>query len=96
VPLIALAGVRDGPGRNENHPGPRGGNAKSRNQRGMSTGSIGSDGDLSHLDFGSPPPRGASGLDAKFRRTRAAIADLPRDRCQQVSLLVKTLHVQRG
>jgi hypothetical protein len=48
-----------------------GGNAKSRNQRSMSTGSIGSDGDLSHLDFGSPPPRGASGLDAKFRRTRS-------------------------
>jgi hypothetical protein len=36
VPLVALAGVRGGPGRNENHPGPR----------------------------------GASGLDAKFRRTR--------------------------
>jgi hypothetical protein len=31
LPLVALAGVRGGPGRNENHPGPRGGNAKSRN-----------------------------------------------------------------
>jgi hypothetical protein len=71
VRLVALAGVRGGPGRNENHLSPRGGNATSRNQRGMSTGSIGSNGDLSHLDFGSPPPRGASGLDAKFRWTRS-------------------------
>jgi hypothetical protein len=68
---VALAGVRGGPGRNENHPGPRGGNAESRNQRSMSTGSNGSNGDQRHLDFGSPPPRGASGLDAKFRRTRS-------------------------
>jgi hypothetical protein len=36
LPLMALAGVRGGPaGRNENHPGSRGGNAKSRNQRSM-------------------------------------------------------------
>ena len=65
-----LAGVRGGPGRNANHPGPPGGNAESRNQRSLSTGSIGSNGDQRRLDFGSPPPRGSSGLDAMFRRAR--------------------------
>jgi hypothetical protein len=39
LPLVALAGVRGGPGQNENHPGPRGRNGKSRNPRRMSTGS---------------------------------------------------------
>ena len=37
----------------------------------MSTGSIGSNGDQRRLDFGSPPPRGSAGLDAKFRRARS-------------------------
>ena len=71
LPLVALAGVRGGPGRNENHPGPRGRNGKSRNQRRMSTGSIGANGDLRRFDFGLPPPRGPAGLDAKFRRARS-------------------------
>ena len=74
LPLVALAGIRGGPGRNENHPGPRGRKAESRNQRSMSTGSIGSNGDQRHLDFGSPPPCGATGLDAKVRRTRSGRA----------------------
>jgi hypothetical protein len=60
MPLVALAGVRGGPGRNENHPGPRGGNEESRNQRSTSTGSSGSNGDQRHLDFGLPPPRVAT------------------------------------
>ena len=46
LPLVALAGVRGGPGRNPNHPGPAGGY--------LSTGSIGTNGDQRRLDFGSP------------------------------------------
>ena len=46
LPLVALAGVRGGPGRNRNHPGPPGGY--------LSTGSIGTNGDQRRLEFGCP------------------------------------------
>jgi hypothetical protein len=72
LPLVALAGVRGGPGRDENYPGPRGRNGKSRNPRRMSTGSIGANGDLRRFDFGEPPPRGPAKLDVKFHRRQAA------------------------
>jgi hypothetical protein len=61
LPLVALAGVRGGPGRNSNHPGPAGGY--------QSTGSIGTNGEQRRSEFGSPSPHSAS-HDAMWRRAR--------------------------
>ena len=61
LPLVALAGVRGGPGRNRNHPGPAGGY--------QSIGCIGTNGDQRRLDFGSPSTHSV-GQDAGRRARR--------------------------
>ena len=61
LPLVALAGVRGGPGRNPNHPGPAGGY--------QSTGSIGTNGEARRAELGAPSSRSAR-YDAAMRRAR--------------------------